>query len=552
MASLFSQDGLIRKAVRYIRRIYRRRYASQLNLDDILHWPKIDESLNKSNIKDWLFRIPTAIPAERPSNTFELSMKGVITFYENRPEVRSMFPVGVTLSGMKAFLAYMVYHLKPEDGLSLFDIYSFFRTVESFPSLTTTVVYLNHPQYQKLFPNALEDEEHWFEFVQYLKKTFRIKADWINEPSLDNKLEKLIYPGVNVLGHFCYPSGLQVAATLVVESFEKAGHQVLRRSIPATPSDSPKGKLLRSLLRYKNTIIVMAPEPYFADCFNRAGVYSSLEKRTFAIWYWELEEAPAHWAGLTQGVQELWAPTTHIQKALAKVVSVPVIPMLPAITLPSFKSLSRKELGLNEDEFIFLFVFDLASIMERKNPLGLIRAFKLAFASMPKIKLVLKVSRAKNYPEEIKLLREAIDGANIYLDISDMAREKVAALMNSCDCYVSLHRAEGLGLTIAEAMLLGKPVIATAYSGNLDFMDGDTSLLVKYNLVELDQDYLPYQKGWHWADPDVNDAAEKMRWVYENPAAAKLLGDAAKLKLNDLLSPKRAGERMIARLDSFQ
>lgn len=114
---------------------------------------------------------------------------------------------------------------------------------------------------------------------------------------------------------------------------------------------------------------------------------------------------------------------------------------------------------------------------------------------MPKIKLVLKVSRAKNYPEEIKLLRDAIEGANIYLDISDMAREKVTALMNSCDCYVSLHRAEGLGLTIAEAMLLGKPVIATAYSGNLDFMDADTSLLVKYNLVELDQDYLPYQKA---------------------------------------------------------
>lgn len=537
---------------RYIRRIYRRRFALQLNLDDILHWPKIDESLNKSNIKDWLFRIPTLIPAERSNSTFELSMKGVITFYENRPEVRTMFPMGITLSGMKAFLAYMVYHLKPEDGLSLFDIYSFFRTVESFPSLTTTIVYLNHPQYQKLFPNALEDEDHWIEFVQHLKKTFDIKADWINEAWLDNKLEKPIHPGVNVLGHFCYPSGLQVAATLVVESFEKAGHQVFRRSIPASPNDTPRGKIFRSLLQHKNTIIIMAPEPYFADCFNRAGVYSSPEKRTFAIWYWELEEAPAHWAGLVQGVQEIWAPTIHIQKALAKVLSVPVIPMLPAITLPPFTSLTRKELGLNEDEFIFLFVFDLASIMERKNPLGLIRAFKLAFNSKQKIKLVLKVSRAKNYPAEIKLLREAIDGANIYLDISEMSREKVTALINSCDCYVSLHRAEGLGLTIAEAMLLGKPVIATAYSGNLDFMDDDTSLLVTYDRVELDQDYLPYQKGWHWAAPDEKDAAEKMRWVYENPEAAKLMGDAARLKLNDLLSPKQAGERMIARLDSFQ
>jgi glycosyltransferase involved in cell wall biosynthesis len=479
-------------------------------------------------------------------------MKGIIAFYENRPEVRSMFPMGITLSGMKAFLAYMVYHLQPEDGLSLLDVYSFFRTVENFPSLTTGLVYINQPEYQKLFPHALDDEVHWLEFLQFLKKTFRIKADWINDPSVDDNIEKPIFPGVNVLGHFCYPSGLQVAATLVADSFEKAGHQVMRRSIPATPNDAPRGKKFRSLLQHENTIIIMAPEPYFADVFNRAGVYSSLEKRTFAIWYWELEEAPAHWAGLTQGVQEIWAPTKHIQNALRNVIAAPVISMLPAITLPSFSPLSRNELGLKDDDFIFLFVFDLASIMERKNPLSLIRAFKLAFNSMPKIKLVLKVSRAKNYPEELKVLREAIDGANIYLDISEMAREKVTALMNSCDCYVSLHRAEGLGLTIAEAMLLGKPVIATAYSGNLDFMDADTSLLVKYDRVELDQDYLPYKKGWHWAAPDEKDAAEKMRWVYENPEAAKLMGEAAKIKLSDLLSPKRAGERMIERLNSFK
>ena len=538
--------------MRYLRRIYRRRFAPQLNLDDILHWPKIDESLNKSNIKEWLFRIPTSIPAERPEGSLALSMNRVIAYYENRPEVRAMFPMGITLCGMKAFFAFMIYHLKPEDGLSLFDIFSFFRTVENFPALTTSIVYINQPEFQKLFPNALDDEEHWLEFLTYLKQTFTIKADWINDPRPDNTLSNPLRSGVNILGHFCYPSGLQVAANLVADSFEKAGRGVSLRSIPASPDDMPRGKKYRSLLQHENTIIVMAPEPYFADCFNRAGVYSSLEKRTFAIWYWELEEAPAHWAGLTQGVQEIWAPTMHIQKALAKVLSVPVIAMLPAITLPPFTPLSRKELGLNDEDFIFLFVFDLASIMERKNPLGLIRAFKLAFNSMPKVKLVLKVSRAENYPEEIKLLHQAIEGANISLNLSDMTRDKVTAFMNACDCYISLHRAEGLGLTIAEAMLLKKPVIATAYSGNLDFMDSSTSLLVKYNRIELDQDYLPYKKGWHWADPDEKDAANKMRWVYENPEAAKLMGEAASIKLQDFLSPKRAGERMIERLNSFQ
>lgn len=542
----------MRKLVRHFRRIYRRRFASRLNLDDIIHWPRIDESLNKSNIKEWLLRIPTSMPSERPNADAELSMRGVIAFYENRPEVRSMFPMGITLCGMKAFLGYLVFHSTPDDGLTLFDVYSFFRTIESFPTLTLDLVYINQPEYQKLFPQALEDERHWREFLQYLEKKFNIKGDWIHDASRVNKFEKPISPGVNVFGHFCYPSGLQVAANLVVQSFEEAGRQVLMRSIAASPADLPRNKKYRSLPYHRDNIVVMAPEPYFADCFDRAGVWCPPEKKTFAIWYWELEEAPGHWGDLAGNVNEIWAPTIHIKKALEKVVKVPVVSMLPAITLSPFQKLSRSELGLRDDEFIFLFVFDLASIMERKNPLGLIRSFKKAFQSIPGVRLVLKVSRSEKYPNEMKLLREAILGANIFLDTSEMSREKVLALINSCDCYVSLHRAEGLGLTIAEAMLLGKPVIATAYSGNLDFMATDTSLLVGYERVELEKDYLPYKKGWHWAEPDEKEAAEKMKWVFENPEAAKLMGETASLKLKDLLSPRRAGERMIARLDSLQ
>ena len=174
-------------------------------------------------------------------------------------------------------------------------------------------------------------------------------------------------------------------------------------------------------------------------------------------------------------------------------MSMPVIQMMPGVELQPFTPRPRSDFGLGDDCFIFLFMFDMASIMERKNPLALIAAFAQAFRGNKKVQLVLKTSRGDSDPALIHQLHVA--GTTIGARVIDkmMSREDSYALMQASDCYVSLHRSEGFGLTMAEAMLMGKPVIATGYSGNLDFMDSHNSLLVDCKVVRLQRDVPPYK-----------------------------------------------------------
>ena len=149
-------------------------------------------------------------------------------------------------------------------------------------------------------------------------------------------------------------------------------------------------------------------------------------------------------------------------------------------------------------------------------------------------------------------MREAVAGTSITIIDEIYSEEETLSLISACDCYVSLHRSEGWGLTMAEAMLLGKPVIATGYSGNMDFMDNSNSLLVDYQIVTLERAYPPYAAGFHWANPSVDHAAQLMRQVYENQTWARDLGATAAADLNERLSVVASGRRMAARLAEIE
>jgi glycosyltransferase involved in cell wall biosynthesis len=148
------------------------------------------------------------------------------------------------------------------------------------------------------------------------------------------------------------------------------------------------------------------------------------------------------------------------------------------------------------------------------------------------------------------LRAEAQEAGAVLIDRM-MTREESYALLDCCDCYVSLHRSEGLGLTMAEAMMLRKPVIATGYSGNLDFMTDGNSMLVEYGRTTNSQILPQYGRGAEWADPSIEHAAHWMRWVYENPDDAKALGIRAQREVSELLSIEAAGRRMAKRLSEI-
>jgi len=178
-----------------------------------------------------------------------------------------------------------------------------------------------------------------------------------------------------------------------------------------------------------------------------------------------------------------------------------------------------------------------------------LRAFRRAFDQEDDVLLVLHHINRQADPQNAERLRQASSGINVRLIGDHLTEREYLSLLAACDCYVSLHRSEGLGLTMAEAMYLGKPVIATAYSGNLDFMNVNNSLLVRYDLVELDRDYGPYEKGNLWAEPESQHAGELMRWVYEEKEKAGELGERARKDIMKLMDPDKVSREIRCRLE---
>ncbi len=311
----------------------------------------------------------------------------------------------------------------------------------------------------------------------------------------------------------------------------------------ATTRTMPRSRASRSTTRPSST---PSPSRSSTPPISRSDL-AERTPRTYrvAYWYWELDSVPEWWVEKARTVDEVWAATAFVADALRKVLPVPVRTMFPGVRVGAFTRRPREAFGLPGGErFTFLFSFHMSSIMERKNPLALVRAFRQAFRPEEPVDLVLKTTAFNDevHGVQVKQLRAAGEGANVVVLDRVMALEETLSLMDACDCYVSLHHSEGLGLTMAEAMLLGKPCIATRYSGNLDFMDDDNSLLVDCEIVPLGRRIPPYDASAYWAEPSVDHAAALMRRVYENQAWAAELGAKGQADARTRLSLEAAGQ----------
>lgn len=271
------------------------------------------------------------------------------------------------------------------------------------------------------------------------------------------------------------------------------------------------------------------------------------------FWAWELPEFPPEWIKAFSLFNEIWTYSDYCVSAIRKVSPIPVIKMMPTVSLPVV-SLSREQLHIPQDKFIFLFMFDFYSRMERKNPLAVVEAFKTAFGNNPTdVVLVLKCSNSNRFPvERNRLLKAIANFPAIQIIDGYLSREQINALVYNCDCYISLHRSEGFGLTMAEAMFYGKPVIATGYSSNTEFMNLANSFLVKYQRVLIDKIDGPYRPGNVWASPNIKQAAELMQYVVNHPEVANQIGQQAATDIRTKLSPKTIGDRIFYRLQTIQ
>jgi glycosyltransferase involved in cell wall biosynthesis len=360
--------------------------------------------------------------------------------------------------------------------------------------------------------------------------------------------------GVNVVGYFRSELGVGEAARQVVMALDTAGVPALAVHGATLPL-SRQGHLFtqsdyRDAQFPVNLICVNADMlPDFAD---RAGERFFAGRYSIGLWFWEVSRFRSEWQRSFELLDEVWAPTEHVAAALAPISPIPVVPTRIPVEMPPIVPRSRAELGVPEG-FFFLFSFDYLSVFERKNPLATVDAFARAFAPGDGPSLVLKCINTERDPaNHERLLAAAREHPDIHVIDRYMTPSDKNTLTATCDCYVSLHRSEGFGLTMAEAMYVGKPVIATGYSGNLDFMNSENGLLVDYEIVPIGAGSPPYPAGGEWADPSIEHAAELMRLVFDDTAAAAALGARAARDIHRTHSPEAAGELMRSRLEHLR
>lgn len=269
-------------------------------------------------------------------------------------------------------------------------------------------------------------------------------------------------------------------------------------------------------------------------------------------WAWELPRFPEDWYNRFAFYDEIWVGTSFIAAALAPIAPVPVIRIPPVITARGSREEGRARLGLDPRDFVFAFAFDVHSHLPRKNPAAIIEAFQLAFPMPSHVRLVLKSVNAHADPAGYAELRDRAHGLPVDLYDGYWPQPHVGDFMAACDAYVSLHRSEGTGLTIGEAMALGKPVIATDWSGNTDFADASNSFPVGYALTTVERNVGPYRAGETWAEPDVEHAAALMRRVAGAPQHAARRGAAAAWRMARDYSEAAIGALVRSRLDAIE
>lgn len=274
------------------------------------------------------------------------------------------------------------------------------------------------------------------------------------------------------------------------------------------------------------------------------------DRYNIGFWHWELPDFPDEWKESFNLVDEIWAPSTFVVDAIAQKSPVPVVKIPHSIEVKIEDRRDRSYFNLPKDAFLFLTMYDLKSFQARKNPQASIKAFQLAFhADDRSVGLVIKVNSAKQGLKELDELHELIGPyTNIYLVDKILSRNDTNALISIIDSYVSLHRSEGFGLGLAEAMYLGKPVIGTNWSSNIDFMDFNNSCLVDYTLVKLNEDHGPYKSYQYWADPSVEHASAYMRTLFDDKNFYNRISSNSEEHIKKYYSPQAVGEIIQRRL----
>ncbi|MCB1501697.1 MAG: glycosyltransferase family 4 protein [Bauldia sp.] len=317
--------------------------------------------------------------------------------------------------------------------------------------------------------------------------------------------------GIAAYGFFSAPIGIGEAGRRGVDALRTAGvpvaaHTVDLKHIPLKvpyPADEPGAP------DYDTALLNLNPSGWLRDAAK-----GLRQTRKVAVWHWELPVFPPLWMRDVPLVTEVWAPSQFIADPIKVATNLPVrVVPHPALPVPVDRTLARDRLGLPQTRRIILTAFDFRSLPERKNPVGTLKAFHDAFPSEGDTPLLLVKYHRHDDAKDMEYLDQIKATPNVHVIDRSVTQEEMRDIYAASDAFISLHRSEGFGLNLLDMMALGRVCIATGFSGNLDFMTSDNSLLIPWSMRAVRPGDYPFGEGQWWAEPDHDAAVEALRFV---------------------------------------
>ena len=505
-----------------------------------------------------------------------------------RPDLQKLFATA-TKRGSEAFNAWLItsgkkeYRAVSEDTGFLQTLVTPQRNTAAPLTRVQKLILIARPDVQEAFAlrggvqafkewfytYGLEEHDYW-DFLTSTEKNLvlALPDPWatrlkpLTQRVLPRPLPRLAFKkrsyGVNLIGYAFGRLGIG-------EDLRMAGKALLKAKVPMTMLDFPPGDNIdtneRSMARYVSKVGDFAFNIFCLTAEETGRFYAERGKSQFVdrynigYWPWELGAWPKEWKLMLDLVDEVWVSTQHTFASLKSVCKKPLKLMPMAVELgpvQTFKAANeaRKTFKLNTHATLFCFAFDLNSYIERKNPMACVQAFLKAFPktdyTAKQVGLVVKVQKPRSDNAAwLELKTIARNDRRITIIEQTLERPALLALYRACDCYLSLHRAEGFGRGMAEALQLGLHVICTGYSGNVDFCQPPHADLVKYRLTRVKAGQYPRASGQVWAEPNVSHAGQLMREFYENTEAVVEPLDAS------IFAPAVVGERYKNRLNEI-
>lgn len=360
--------------------------------------------------------------------------------------------------------------------------------------------------------------------------------------------------GINVVGYITSEFGLGEAVRMNIKAMHKAKIPTSLINIDPGKRHSTNDTTFNDFNEnnpYSINFFQIAPNSVL-DIAEKLGNDFFKEKYNILFTAWESEVFPKNLRRSLNFFDEIWVPSKFCQDVISRNFNGSVINIPHAIEPKTIDITNSKIIDsiFSKQKFSFLFVFDFNSSIERKNTLSLVAVFIKSFQNNNNVELIIKASGFKKNKKEKAQLDQLVKiHKNIKVVYEIFKKNILNKIIKKSDCYVSLHRSEGFGLTMAEAMYWGKPVIATGYSGNLEFMNSFNSYLINYSLIKNILEDNNYDDEIIWAQPNEEEASSVLKYVYNNYSEASLKGKNGQKTILNSFSVEAIGDKIKNRID---